>query len=132
MKIKILFLFALAFLMVQIVTAQAIPPVAAQGVPVINGSSYRIGPGDEITVKVLGEEAYNFVATVDPEGKVDLPFSDTPLVAKCRTEREVRTDIRSELGKYLRKPDVSLNLKSNSRPPTVVTGEVRSPQPLTL
>src|SRR5437868_5942445 len=123
MKIKILSSIALAFFSVQI--------VAAQGVAVMPGS-YRVGPGDEISVKVLGEETYNFVATVNEDGKVDLPFSETPLLARCRTEREVRADIMAQLGKYLKTPQLSLNLKSNSRPPTMVTGEVKSPQPFTL
>src|SRR5690348_14217541 len=51
---------------------------------------YMIGPGDEITGKVLGEEQFDFVTTVDENGKLEVPFFETPINAKCLTERELR------------------------------------------
>ncbi len=51
---------------------------------------YLLGPGDEIAGKVLGEMEYDFVATINEDGFVEVPFSKTPVLAKCKTERELR------------------------------------------
>ena len=44
-----------------------------------SGKGYLIGPGDEITGKVLGEKEFDFVATVDEDGKIEVPFFDKPV-----------------------------------------------------
>ncbi len=92
-----------------------------------------IGPGDEITGKVLGEPQFDFVATVDEDGKIEVPFFDKPVVAKCRSERELRTDINGLLAKYLRNPQISVRVtERKSRPPATIYGEVRTPQQVIL
>jgi polysaccharide export outer membrane protein len=78
-----------------------------------------------ITVNVLGEKDFNFVATVDEDGKFQV-FKQA-VIAKCRTEKEIYTDITQLLSKYLRTPEINLNVKRNSRPPVVVSGEIRKP-----
>jgi len=94
---------------------------------------YLVGPGDEITGKVLGETEFDFVATVDEDGKIEVPFFDKPVVAKCRTERELRSDIGGLLAKYLKNPQLSVRVTDRkSRPPATVYGEVRQPQQVTL
>ena len=102
------------------------------GVPVQSSKSYLLGPGDEITAKVMGEPDYDFTAIVNEDGKIELPFIDEPIVAKCRTERQLRTDITTALGKFLRTPQLSLRTLSKSRPDTSLYGEVRNPQKLVL
>lgn len=111
--------------------------LAAYGqVPVTNAGiqkGYLIGPGDEVTGKVLGESQFDFVATVDEDGKIEVPFFDKPVIAKCRSERELRTDITSLLAKYLRTPQASIRVtKRNSRPPVSIYGEVRQQQQVDL
>lgn len=94
---------------------------------------YLIGPGDEITGKILGEPQFDFVATVDDDGKIEVPFFDKPVNARCRTERELRTDITSLLAKYLRSPQASIRVtQRNSRPPVSIYGEVRQQQQVVL
>jgi len=44
---------------------------------------YLVGPGDEITGKVLGESEFDFVATVDEDGKIEVPFFDKPVIANA-------------------------------------------------
>ncbi len=89
---------------------------------------YRIGPGDEITGKVLGEAQFDFVATVDENGTIEVPFVETPIVAKCLSERELRGDVTKLLSKYLKSPQLSLRVTDRkSRPPASVYGEVRTP-----
>lgn len=108
---------------------------AGQSIPLSNdaGKGYLIGPGDEITGKVLGEKDFDFVATVDEDGKIEVPFFDKPVVAKCRSERELRSDITGLLAKYLRTPQASVRVtQRNSRPPVSVYGEVRQQQQFVL
>ena len=58
---------------------------SGQNAPVDTSSQrgYMIGPGDEITGKVLGESQFDFVATVDENGKIEVQFFETPIVVKC-------------------------------------------------
>ncbi len=110
-----------------IALGQAVPA----DVPVQKG--YMVGPGDEITGKVLGEPQFDFVATVDEDGKIEVPFFDKPVVAKCRSERELRADISALLAKYLRNPQISVRVtERKSRPPATIYGEVNKPQEITL
>ncbi len=108
--------------------AQGPVPVSAETEP-----GYLIGPGDEIAVKVLGETQFDFNATIDDEGMIQVPFFDNRLDAKCRTEKDLRADVTKLMSKYLRKPLVSLRVtERKSRPPTSVVGEVRQPQGVIL
>lgn len=95
--------------------------------------SYMIGPGDEITGKILGEPQFDFVATVDEDGRIEIPFFDKPVQAKCKSERELRMDVTQLLAKYLKNPQASIRVtQRNSRPPVSVYGEVRQQQQFTL
>ena len=127
MKVNVLLVLMLAIGMVQIGFGQK--TTAAQDVK--NG--YLVGPGDEIVGKVLGEPQFDFVATVDEDGKFHVPFVDQGVAAKCRTEKDLKTDVTQLLSKYLKSPLVSVNVaKRNSRPPVTVYGEVRTPQQVDL
>ncbi|HKP68850.1 MAG TPA: SLBB domain-containing protein [Pyrinomonadaceae bacterium] len=94
---------------------------------------YVIGPGDEITGKVLGEPQFDFVATVDENGKIEIPFVDMSIDAKCLSERDLRVEVTKLLQKYLRNPQLSLRVTDRkSRPPVSLTGEVKQQQQITL
>lgn len=101
---------------------------------VIGGQkNYLLGPGDEVTGKVLGEEQFDFVATVDEDGKIEVPFFDKPVNAKCLTERDLRVEVVKLLAKYLKSPQLSLRVTGrNSRPPATIYGEVGTPQQVVL
>lgn len=87
---------------------------------------YRIGPGDEVTGKVLGEPQFDFVSTVDEDGKISVPFVDDPVTAQCLTERELRTEVNKLLSRYLRNPQTNIRVtQRNSRPPVSIYGEVK-------
>ena len=95
---------------------------------------YLIGPGDVITVKVLGEEEFNIEAvTVDEDGKIQVPYSETGIMAQCRTEKEVRGEVMKHYSRLLKNPQVSVYVKERkSRPPVIVSGEVITPAPIEL
>jgi polysaccharide export outer membrane protein len=93
---------------------------------------YEIGPGDKISGKVLGESDFNFDSVVDEDGKIQVPFSPEGIVASCKTERELREVVVEQLKRYLRNPQVSVNVVERNRPPVTIYGEITSPQKITL
>jgi polysaccharide biosynthesis/export protein len=94
---------------------------------------YMAGPGDEITTKVLGEPQFDFVSTIDEDGRLQVPFFDKTIEARCRTEKELRAEVAQLLSKYLRNPQINLRVtQRKSRPPATVYGEVRIPQQVEL
>ncbi len=133
MKMKVLMFAALTLSLLQIAFGQvavAKPTKASTDTPPeIQRSGYLVGPGDVITGKVLGEDQFNFMATIDEDGKFQVPFFDKSVMAKCRTEKELRSDVTQLLSKYLKSPLVSVSvIERKSRPPAIIYGEVRSPQ----
>lgn len=95
--------------------------------------AYLLGPGDDVSLKVIGEDQYNATVTVDENGNIELPYFDQPIPAMCKTERELRTDVIKVLGKYLREPQVGLSVTARkSRPPVAVSGEVHTQQQVIL
>lgn len=127
MKLKVLVFFALAVSFSQIVFGQDISQVPQPE------RGYLVGPGDEITGKVLGETQFDFVATVDNDGKFQVPFFEKEIFAKCRTEKEIRADVSKLLSKYLKNPQFSVQItERKSRPPATIYGEVVTPQQVVL
>ena len=101
--------------------------------PLKDDSGYLVGIGDEVTAKVLGETQFDFVSEVDTDGKLQIPFFDKSIDAKCRTEKELRADVTQILSKYLKSPQISVRVtQRRSRPTAVVSGEIRTPQQFEL
>ncbi len=93
---------------------------------------YMFGAGDEIVGKVLGEADYSFHAAVDEDGRIEVPFAETPIVAKCKTEKELRSEITVLLAKYLRNPQLNLQTTKKSRSHSSIYGEVQTPARIEL
>jgi len=127
MKIKVLLILVLTAGLLPTAFGQDVftKPEAQRG--------YLVGPGDVITVKVLGEEQFDAVATVDEDGKFQVPFFEQPIDARCRTEKELRSEVTKLLSKYLRNPQISVRVtERKSRRPATIFGEVRNPQQVEL
>jgi polysaccharide export outer membrane protein len=125
MKFKLFFCLLCAIFAIYAVPAQEPLNETPKG--------YLIGPGDEITGKVLGEPQFDFTATVDQDGKIEVPFFEKPVAALCKSERELRSEVANLLAKYLRNPQLSLRVtQRNSRPPVSIYGEVRQQQQVVL
>ena len=98
-----------------------------------DNGGYLVGVGDVISGKVMGESDFDFVSEVDTDGKLQIPFLDRPIQAKCRTEKELRADVKMALARYLKTPQISVRVtERRSRPPVIVSGEVRAPQQVEL
>jgi polysaccharide export outer membrane protein len=128
MNLKVLFLFVLALCLSQVSLAQEVKITADAS------RGYQVGPGDVITIKVIGEPEFNVnEISVDEDGRIQLPFSDQGISAQCRTEKEITADVKRLLSKYLRNPQASVYVsKRNSRPPVTIYGEVRAQQQVVL
>lgn len=110
-------------------------PISAniQNAAVNTPRGYVLGSGDEIEIKVFGEENLGGKYTVDENGKIEFEFIDQPIQAACKTEREVRADVTTALKKFLRNPQVNVRItERRSRPPAVIYGEVRNPQQIQM
>ena len=123
MKLQLLLCLLVAFAAVGIVSGQETTPQ----------KGYLISPGDEITGKVLGEPQYDFVSTVNENGMIYVPFSpeNKPVIAQCHSEQELRAEITGLLARYLRNPQISINIKKNYRTATIY-GEVNKPMEVEL
>jgi polysaccharide export outer membrane protein len=90
---------------------------------------YLLGPGDLVDVRVFGQADLNTTVAVDSDGNISsLPFLETPIPAKCRTEKEVQKDIVAAYSKLINKPQISVRVSErNSRQPATVFGAVRTP-----
>src|SRR6266550_6642352 len=91
--------------------------------------NYLLGPGDVIDVRVFGQPDLSAIAEVDSDGNISsLPFLETPIRAKCRTEKDIQKDIAAAYSKYLKNPQVSVRIaERKSRQPATVFGAVRQP-----
>jgi polysaccharide export outer membrane protein len=134
MKIRFLLfaaVLACLFLMVAVQAQDQAPPPAQSSSSVDNQGirNYLLGPGDILDVRIFGQPDLNSTAEVDSDGNISsLPFLETPVPAKCRTEREVQKDIALAYSKYLKTPQVSVRImQRNSRQPATVFGAVRQP-----
>jgi len=106
------------------VTGPSGPNLDTQGI-----KRYLLGPGDVIDVRFFGQSDLNTTVAVDSDGNINaLPFLETPVLAKCRTEKEVQRDIVAAYSKLINKPQISVRIiERNSRQPATVFGAVRNP-----
>lgn len=111
---------------------QTSTPAPAQGPSAVDGqgiANYLLGPGDLLDVRVFGQPDMNAIVEVDSVGNISsLPFLETPIVAKCRNERQVQTEIAKAYSKYIKNAQVSVRISERkSRQPATVFGAVRQP-----
>src|SRR5215211_1374919 len=91
--------------------------------------TYLLGPGDVLDIRVFGQPELSSTVQVDSEGNLSsLPFLETPIPAKCRSDKEVQKDIAIAYSKFINNPQVSVRISErNSRQPATVFGAVRQP-----
>lgn len=125
MKLKLLLAAIFSLFVFDAINAQVLPPTLS------TARGYLLGPGDEITVKVQGEADFDFITTVNEDGKIVV--LDKVVIAKCKTEAELKAEVTKILEKYLNSPQLSLRVTDRkSKPPATVYGEVRTPAQVML
>jgi len=124
MKYRFLLSLAILVVLFTVVSAQPAGQTVSRG--------YLLSPGDELIVKVLGEEQFGFTAAVDENGMISVPFAESQVVAKCKSESELNAEIKTLLGKYLRKPQMNLQITKRTGIPVTVYCEVNKQQEFDL
>ena len=106
--------------------AQSLPPPDPTAMAV-DLSNYRIGPLDVIRVEVFGAPELAREAEVDAAGNFSVPLAGA-IQAAGRTPAELSAAIAAQLqGRYLRNPQISVNIVK-ARPKTfTVDGAVKAP-----
>lgn len=93
----------------------------------VNPSTYRLGPTDEIVVSVFGAPELDREGRIDAAGNFALPLAGT-VQAGGKTPDELARAIEEKLrGRYLRDPQVAVNIKQAVGHLVTIDGEVREP-----
>jgi polysaccharide biosynthesis/export protein len=106
---------------------QTSAPPPSPGMDIQGSKTYLLGPGDVVDVRVFGQPELSSNAQIDGDGNLSaLPFLETPIRAKCRTDKDVQKDITIAYAKFINNPQVSVRISErNSRQPATVFGAVR-------
>lgn len=93
----------------------------------IDTSNYRLGPTDIITVNVFGAPELDRESSIDAAGNFSMPLAGT-VAAAGKTPQELAAAIEEKLrGRYLRDPNVTVNVKEALAHRITVDGQVREP-----
>lgn len=95
----------------------------------LNGNErYRIGFQDTLEVQVYGQPKLTQRVTVNPNGTINLFRLPDPVVAVCKTERELSDAIAAAYEKdYLRDPQVNVVVAEQRSQSFAVIGAVEKP-----
>lgn len=88
---------------------------------------YRIGYQDTIEVNVFRHPELSQVMSVGSDGTISMPRIDQPIVAVCKTERELKLTIENLYKNYLRNPFVNVRAVDQKSQPFAVIGAVEKP-----
>ncbi len=89
--------------------------------------SYKLGPNDEIAVRIVGQPDYSLEKTkISPVGRIYHPLLGDVEVAG-RTVPQLTEELTKELSEYLLNPKVSISLLETKSAKVGVLGEVLRP-----
>jgi polysaccharide biosynthesis/export protein len=106
---------------------QAAAPAAAEAGPGGRDERYRIGFQDTLEVQVFRHPELTQRVNVNPNGTIFLPRMEKPMVAVCKTERELATDIAEEYKSFLNNPFVTVVVADQRSQSFGVIGAVEKP-----
>lgn len=102
-------------------------PAPDPAVTMMDFTNYRIGPLDTIVVEVFGAPELGRTGAVDAAGNFSMPLVGT-VKAGGNTPGELGSQITGMLrGRYLKNPQVSVNVKEARAQTVTVDGAVRDP-----
>jgi polysaccharide export outer membrane protein len=88
---------------------------------------YRIGYQDTLEVQVFKHPELSQRASVNPDGTITLFRASKPIVAICKTEREVAKEVENEYISFLKKPEVNVLAVEKKSQSYGVIGAVEKP-----
>lgn len=89
-------------------------------------STYSIGPGDEVLVRIWGTLDVNYRSTVDPEGQLSIPKVGTFPVAGVQAS-ELNSFLTSQVGKYFKNFNLSATTGKLRGIQVYVVGQAQAP-----
>lgn len=89
--------------------------------------SYRIGFEDTIEVEVYNQDKLSKKYSVNTDGTINLFRSTKPVMAICKTERELAAEIEKEYLNFLKKPEVKVIVTEKKSQAYGVIGAVEKP-----
>lgn len=95
--------------------------------PKQRNEKYRIGFQDTVEIQVFRHPELSQVANVSPDGTILMPRIDKPIIAVCKTERELGETIGTLYKNYLRNPFVTVRAVEQRSQPFAVIGAVEKP-----
>jgi polysaccharide biosynthesis/export protein len=111
---------------VTVVAQSSLPPPATSDL-ISDPRSYVIGPLDQLSIEVYGVSELSRTVQVDASGKISMPLIGS-IEAAGKAPRELATLVEDSLrGRYVRDPQVTVNLTETQSQILTVDGEVRQP-----
>jgi len=88
---------------------------------------YRIGFQDTLEIQVFRHPELSQVVNVSPDGTIYMPKIDKPIIAVCKTERELIETVVTLYKSYLKNPFVTVRAVERRSQPFAVIGAVEKP-----
>lgn len=94
-----------------------------------NNEKYRIGFQDTLEIQVFRNSRVELAqnVNVNPDGTIRLPRLESPIVAVCKTERELADNLIEYYKVYLKNPFVNVRAVEQRSQPFAVVGAVEKP-----
>jgi len=111
---------------ITLVQASELPPPAGTS-PDPAERPYRVGPFDKLEISVFGVPELSQTLQVDASGRISLPLAGS-IDASNRSPEDIATEIAGRLrGRYVRDPQVSVNVEETVSQVVTVDGQVQEP-----
>jgi polysaccharide export outer membrane protein len=85
--------------------------------------------GDQVGLNVTGEEELTHVFTVDDTGAIELSSAFGKVQVAGKTAEQAALAIRTHLSKYIKEPDVTVQMVKSKGTKITIQGDVKSPGP---
>ena len=119
-------ILALCFL--GVLTASGQTDAVVPQITTMQADQYRIGFHDVLEIQVFKHPELNQRVAVGPSGTIALFKLETPLVAVCRTERELANDVANAYKQgYLKNPQINVVVADQRSQSFAVIGAVEKP-----
>lgn len=93
----------------------------------VDDTRYRIGPGDVLTIVVRKAPELSGPVRVDQRGMIRIPMIRTEVLAACRTESELASELATLYLEYKNNPSVEVFVTDFQSRPVAVIGAVNAP-----
>src|SRR5438477_2286293 len=99
----------------------------------INPDGYIIGPQDNLSITVTDETDLTGKYRVDTDGSITMPYlSRVPVAGMTLADAQLKIASLLKSGQFLRNPQVRVEVDQFKSRKVTVTGEVRTPGPITM